>query len=74
MYRERVGVVRTQQVIFKGRRRKKQRSDGGQGREADRRPRKNETKQTQQIPNKPIKCKMSRCHGQNYIYKMEEYL
>ena len=57
---KRVGVVRTQQETFKGRGRKKQQSNGGQGGEADRRPGENETKQTPQIPNKPIKCKLSR--------------
>ena len=64
---KRVEVVRTQQETFKGRGRKKQRSDGGQGGEADRRLGKNEKKQTQQIQNKSIKCKLSRCHRENYI-------
>ena len=64
--------MRTQQETYKGRGRKNQRSDGGQGEEVGRRPGKNETKQTQQIPNKSIKCKMSRCHGENYIQYIKQ--
>ena len=71
---KRVGVVRTQQDVFKGRGRRNQRSDEGQGGEAERRPGKNESRQIQQIPNKPIKCKISRYHGEHYLYKMEECL